>query len=239
MTDDGLGQATSELYGVELSQFTATRNVLAARLKMQGDAAGSEQMRVLRKPKISAWAINQLARRYRADVEALIEATEKVAEADDATAMRSAGAERQAALGKLSDLATTVLREGGHSASSGTLQEIVQTLQASSDPAVGAILLRGELSEPVSPTGFAFGDLAAFDEEVHLAPSRLETKRLEESIVRLEKELEKAKALAAERRALADRARSRAETAEAEAIEAQEIVERLVAELVEFRGNAT
>jgi hypothetical protein len=237
MTDDQLGEAVSKLYEAALSEFTAARNSLAAGLKAAGDEAAAKRVRGLRKPKISAWAINQLARRFRTEVQVLVDATEKVAGADDAISMRAAAAERQAALTRLSDLATTVLTQGGHSASAGTLQEIVQTLQASSDPEVGETLLRGQLSEPIAPTGFAFGHLAAVDEEVALEPSRLETQRLAESIARLEKELEKARALAYERRALADRARSRSETAEAEAIEAHETVERLEAELVELRGD--
>lgn len=232
--------SVDDLYGVPLGDFTSARNALAARLKAAGDGDGAAGVKALRKPKLSAWAVNQTARRKRAALDALIAATEEVAGAADAAAMRSAAARRQEIISKLADAASGALADAGHAVSAATLQEIVQTFQATSDPDAAAAVAEGRLSEPLAPSGFGLafvGDAVDAEAAEDAGSSALERKRLEESIRRLEAELDKARNLAAERRRAADRAMQRAESAEADAQDAAAEVERLQERLVEVRGG--
>src|SRR5688500_9706557 len=50
-----------ELYGADFDEFTARRNELAKRLKADGDTKQAEQVKALKKPTRSAWAVKQLS----------------------------------------------------------------------------------------------------------------------------------------------------------------------------------
>ena len=65
--------AVDELYGVPLGDFVSTRKRLANEL---GGDEGKELAK-LRKPNIAAWTLNQLARRYRREVDLLLDALRK------------------------------------------------------------------------------------------------------------------------------------------------------------------
>ncbi len=49
-------RAEDELFRLPLSEFTAARNALAAKLKKDGDSAESDRIKALSKPPVSAWA---------------------------------------------------------------------------------------------------------------------------------------------------------------------------------------
>jgi hypothetical protein len=51
-----------DLYALPLEEFTAARNELARSLKAAGDADEAARVKKLKKPPVSAWAVNQLAR---------------------------------------------------------------------------------------------------------------------------------------------------------------------------------
>src|ERR1041385_4697755 len=53
------------LFELSLADFTAARNVLAARLKQDGRPDDAARVKALQKPPISAWAVNQLYWRHR------------------------------------------------------------------------------------------------------------------------------------------------------------------------------
>src|SRR6266508_4779168 len=72
-----------ELYGLPPSEFIPARNDLARRLKQAGQSAISARVKELRKPTIPIWAVNQLARRQPKDVEALLEAGERLRTAQE------------------------------------------------------------------------------------------------------------------------------------------------------------
>ena len=65
------------LFKLPLTEFTVARNALAARLKKAGRGEGSERVKALVKPSISAWAVNQLYWRHRDAFERLIAAGER------------------------------------------------------------------------------------------------------------------------------------------------------------------
>lgn len=237
MGNDDIAELTSEIYGAPLAEFTGRRNELANRLKTGGDDAAAERVRVLRKPKLSAWAVDQLVRHNKSELQDLVSVTEEVAAAKDATAMREAAGRRLGIIASLADAASDILKDAGHAANATTMQEIVQTLQATSDPESRDLVLRGDLSEPLTAQGFGFAsELQAQEAMESEGPDQEEEERREE-IGKLERALRKAKKAAEEAARAADRARTRADAAEAEATEAAHEVERLEDALIEATGK--
>jgi len=57
--------AGDELFRLPLSEFTAARNALAAKLKKDGDSEESDRIKALSKPPVSAWVANQLYWKHR------------------------------------------------------------------------------------------------------------------------------------------------------------------------------
>ena len=67
-----LEREIDRLYGVPLDEFTARRNELAKRLKKEGEDDAAQEVTALVKPSVPAWTINQLARRQKKEVQALL-----------------------------------------------------------------------------------------------------------------------------------------------------------------------
>lgn len=237
MGNDDIAELTSEIYKAPLAEFTDRRNELAKRLKTGGDDEAAERVRVLRKPKLSAWAVNQLVRRKKSEVQELVSTTDEVASAKDAATMREAATRRHSIVGSLADVASSILKDAGHAATATTVQEIVQTLQATADPEARGLILRGDLSEPLTVPGFGLtGDLSTQEPIEHEAHDPGEEKRREE-IGKLERALRKARKAVEEAGRAAERARTRADAAETEATEAALEVERLEGALIEAKGK--
>src|ERR1044072_1822353 len=49
-----------DLFKLPLAEFTGARNALAAQLKKEGRANDAERVKLLVKPSVSAWTVNQL-----------------------------------------------------------------------------------------------------------------------------------------------------------------------------------
>lgn len=155
-------QEADDLYGVPLAEFTPARNALAARLRKQGDRASGEAVKKLAKPSISAWALNQVARRQPKLVDRLLEAAAELRRAQQALmsgrgqdAFReSTQAERNAA-GELVRAAAAVLEQDGHPANKAILDRLEATAHAAAAHPEGADLLRaGRLTVDLNPAGF-------------------------------------------------------------------------------------
>ncbi|MFP5299054.1 MAG: hypothetical protein ACLGHL_08715, partial [Actinomycetota bacterium] len=173
-----------DLYGLSLKEFTAARNDLAKRLRAEGDTEGAKRVKALKKPKLSAWAVNQLVRRYPQDVGALIAMTESVGTATDPHRMREASAQRQGAIAQLVDRAEELLVDEGHATGATTRQEIVQTLQATSEDGARSEALAGMLTEPLAPTGFFGVPTSDIDNEPPALSAEIQ--ELQRRIARLE-----------------------------------------------------
>jgi hypothetical protein len=160
------------LFGLAPAEFVAARDEAARRLKREGDAEAAARVKALRRPSLSAWAVNQLARERRADLARLLEAGERLRAAHEA-AVAGAGAtelrvatraERQAVAG-LVEAAAEVLTAAGHPATDATRDRIAATLHAAAaDPAAAEQVGRGRLTHDLDPSGFgALPDWAASD----------------------------------------------------------------------------
>lgn len=149
------------LFRLPLAEFTGARNALAARLKKSGrgdEKAEAVRVKALAKPSVSAWAVNQLYWNHREKFDRLLASGEQFHKAQTSgkiADMRTALDARRATLAQLSDLATSFLREGGHSPSPDTIHRVTTTLEAMSAYASRSDGPRpGRLTHDVDPPGF-------------------------------------------------------------------------------------
>lgn len=145
------------LFRLPLAEFTSARNALAARLKKEGRLNDAERVKLLTKPSVSAWAVNQLYWEHGDTFDELIAAgkTFRPRAASKVADMRNSLDARREVLVELSNLAETVLREAGHNPSLDTLRRVTTTLEALS---AYALLpdgpTPGRLTQDVDPPSF-------------------------------------------------------------------------------------
>jgi hypothetical protein len=160
-----LDAALAALYQLPLEQFVATRDQLARRLRAAGDRATARQVAALRRPPVSAWAVNQLAHAAPNAVAELLDAGAALRQAQQnaltgqpgaARQLRTATAHLRAAITRLSARAETLLVRSGHAARDATLTRLAATLQAAAtgDDATRAALAQGRLPGDLDPAGF-------------------------------------------------------------------------------------
>ena len=149
------------LFTLPLAEFTGARNTLAARLKKEKRADEAERVKLLAKPPVSAWAVNQIYWNHRDEFDQLIATGKRFHSAQasrsaaKAANMRDSLEERRAALVQLSDLATELLQDAGHNPSQDTLRRVTTTLEALSTYALlpdGPT--PGRLTQDVDPPSF-------------------------------------------------------------------------------------
>lgn len=151
-----LSSAARELYGVAPPDFVATRKDLAQQAKAAGDAGLAKEIGALRRPTVSAWAVNQLSR----------EAAEELGQMLDVGAdMRAAWASgghigeleqrRSELIAQLVRTAGRLSSEAGHPLRDQALREVEDTLQAATvDEDVAEEVQEGRLAQPRSHSGF-------------------------------------------------------------------------------------
>ena len=154
-------RAEDELFRLPLSEFTAARNALAAKLKKDGDSAESDRIKALSKPPVSAWVVNQLYWKHHSAFERLLTAGEHFRNAQAAQLsgksadLRGPLEERREALGELTKRATQVLTDAGHTPSPDMMRRIMTTLEAVATYGNGAgAPPPGRLTADVDPPGF-------------------------------------------------------------------------------------
>ena len=159
---DGMDAVTEELYALEPGDFVTARNELVKRLKKAGDKQLAAEVGKLRRPTPAAWAVNQLSRRHRAELEDLVRKGEELREAQDralagaeAGDLRQAGRARRDAVARLVELAEGILGDRGGAYSG----EVAATLEAASlDDEAAAAVLGGRLATELQPpSGFGAG----------------------------------------------------------------------------------
>jgi hypothetical protein len=158
-------KAGDELFDLAPEEFVAARDELARRLRREGDAEAAATVKALRRPPLSAWAVNRLARGDGPGLDPLLAAGERLRAAHQAALageLRSAArAEREAAAG-LVEAAMGLLREAGHPATDATRDRVAATLHAAAASPEAADLVRhGRLTADLDPSGFGSpGDAA-------------------------------------------------------------------------------
>src|SRR5215813_6651115 len=155
--NESLENDIDALFKLPLAEFTDARNALAARLKKSGRANEGTLVKALTKPSISAWAVNQLYWKHRQAFDQLIAAGQRVrqAQAGKIADMRGSLEARRESLTQLTDLATALLHDAGHSPTLDTVRSITATLEAlSAHASLADGPTPGRLTHDVDPPGF-------------------------------------------------------------------------------------
>ncbi|HUP16091.1 MAG TPA: hypothetical protein VM848_08605 [Acidimicrobiia bacterium] len=185
-----------DLYAAPLDQFVKVRNEVAGRLKKDGDEPAAARVAALKKPSVSAWTVNQLARSGSLDLQRLIKAGEALEQAQsramsgkDSSGFEEARRDEAAAIFLLRTAAKQQLK----AASPAVLDRIVSTLRAGvATPEGRGLLKQGRLTEDLEPTGF--GSFAGLS--VPVAPKKAATSKQQDRIEALRKRSWEAEATA-------------------------------------------
>lgn len=150
-------QALQELYQAPLADFVAERKRLAAALRAQGEEAAAAEIVKRAKPPTSVWVINQLYRKARGELDALLAAAARVGQGD-----RSAAPAYRDGIASLRKRAARILLDAGHGASEETLRRASTTLAAIAAAGGFEPDPPGALSADRDPPGFEMaGTIAA------------------------------------------------------------------------------
>ena len=155
-----------DLYGVPLDRFVPERATLVRALRSAGEREQASAVAALRKPSVAAWAVNQLVRTRRAEVDGLLRAGDALREAQagvlsggaDARDLRSAADQERRAVSDLVDTARGLLSSSGHELSATTLERVADTLHAAAldDDARGQVS-NGRLVRELRHVGLGAG----------------------------------------------------------------------------------
>ena len=158
-----LESAARELYALLPGEFTAARNAKAKEAAQDGDKALAARLRSLSKPTAAAWLLNMMARHRRDEIDGVIELGAAMSQAQqelDPGQMRTLGDQRRGLLSAMALSGRQLADELGHPVSPAVASEVEQTLRAAmSDPAAGAALASGLLTQSFSSTGLDPVDL--------------------------------------------------------------------------------
>ena len=161
---DAIDRAADELYALAPADFTNARDELAKQLRDDGKREAAKEVKSLRKPTLAAWALNQLKRRRKKEVDQLLasgralrKAQEKlVSKGDRAGFQRAAAKERELVAELAHDAA--LAGEAGVGPTGGLEEKLVATLHAASlDDETAAELAAGRLLRERQAVG-GFGD---------------------------------------------------------------------------------
>ena len=150
-----------DLYALPVEEFTKARDELAKELRQAGKKEAADEVKSLRKPSVSAWAVNQAVRRRPQEAKALVKAGDELRKAQrgvvsgrDPAQLREANSAHRRLVEELTDEARAALEERG-AATAGTVTRVAQTLRAASiDKEASKALTAGTLAEDVEQAGF-------------------------------------------------------------------------------------
>lgn len=148
--------AADELYGARPADFVATRKRLAQDAKQDGDAALAKRIGALRRPTLSAWAVNLLARSAAGDLDRLLDVGAEMRSAwGSGTGLGDLERRRAELIASLVRSAGDLAAEAGNALREQAVREVEDTLQAATvDADIAEEVREGRLSQPRSHTGF-------------------------------------------------------------------------------------
>ena len=155
-----------DLYGLPLDRFIPERATLARELRSGGEREQAAVVAALRKPSVAAWAVNQLTRTQRREVDRLWAAGDALRDVQtsvlgggaDARDLRSAAEGERAAVDALVDSARGLLSSGGHELSAATVERVAETLHAAAlDDRARAQVTEGRLVRELRHVGLGAG----------------------------------------------------------------------------------
>jgi hypothetical protein len=152
-----LAQVADELYGLPPSAFREARDERADQARAAGDKDLAAAIRKLRRPTVSAFVVNLLAREASGQVDELLELGESLREAQQALAgdrLRELSAQRRQLVTGLVQEAGRLAEQAGQPLGASAEREVQETLEAAlADPAVAEAVRSGRLTTALSYAG--------------------------------------------------------------------------------------
>jgi hypothetical protein len=182
--EESLDRAAEELYGLPPGDFTRARDELAGRLRKDGKREEAQAVKALRKPTLAAWALNQLGRHRRKDVERLLEAGRKLQKAQEdlvgggeVSAFQAAAAKERELVAELTREAAALAAKTGAKPAASLEEKIGATLRAAAlDEETAVDLAAGRLVREREAVG-GFGEATV---QAGAPPKRPQEKRPQE-----------------------------------------------------------
>jgi hypothetical protein len=163
--DAELASAAEELYALPPGDFTAARDARVAAARAAGDRDLARAIGALRRPVVSAWLVNQLAREARDQVAGLVALGEslRLAQQDlSGDRLRELSVQRRQLVAGLMAEARRLAERDGRPAGLQVEREVEATLQAAlADADAAAAVRAGCLASPLSYAGLGVGEADA------------------------------------------------------------------------------
>ncbi len=151
---DDLTTIADRLYGQAADAFTEARNAAA---KQCGDKALAAQVKKLRKPSVSAWAVNLLVRREGDQIDSVLELADSLraaAEALDGDELRALTRQRRQLTTALASSARSLAREAGVRLTGPVVEQVEGMLNAAMlDPVAAQVVRTGRVLTAFTSTG--------------------------------------------------------------------------------------
>jgi hypothetical protein len=156
-----------ELYALPPADFTGARDSRVAEARQSGDRGTAAELAALKRPSVSAWLVNLLALRDPAALDRLISLGESIREAQGSVPpqqLRDLSAQRRTALEAAVARAQALARDAGAAEPSRAhLAEVESTLSAAmADESAAELVRSGRVLKPVSYSGFGQEGLGGF-----------------------------------------------------------------------------
>ena len=179
MHDTDLASAAKELYALPPGDFTAARDERAAQARAAGDRDLARAIGGLRRPVVSAWLVNRLARAAGDQLAELVALGESLRQAQQDLAgerVRELSAQRRQLVATLVAEAKRLAAQDGRPVGLEVEREVEATLQAAlADADAAAAVQAGCLASPLSYAGLGVGDVASVATRGGRAPAPRET----------------------------------------------------------------
>jgi hypothetical protein len=163
--DFDLARAADELYALPPEDFRAGRDERAAQARASGDKALAREITALRRPVVSAWLVNLLARDEKDQMSELLALGESLRDAQqalDGDRLRELSAQRRDLIGAMVTAVKRRAAEDGRAVSLQVEREVEATLQAAlADPEAAAAVSSGRLVSPLTYAGLGAGEAVA------------------------------------------------------------------------------
>src|ERR1700751_5424851 len=156
-----LEQVADELYALAPAAFTAARDEQAGRARAAGDAGLAGEIKKLRRPTVSAWLVNLLARDDGGQMDELLELGQSLREAQralDGDRLRDLSTQRRRLGAALTPEGPRRAAEAGQAVSAQVEREVQDTLEAAlADQGMADAVRSGRLIKALSYAGLGEG----------------------------------------------------------------------------------
>jgi hypothetical protein len=159
-----LAQVADELYGLSPDDFRPARDERASQARAAGDKDLARAITALRRPVVSAWLVNLLAREAGGQMSELVALGGSLRDAQqalDGDRLRELSGQRRQLVAAMVGEAKQLAAREGRPVSLQVEREVEATLQAAlADPQAAAAVRAGQLASPLSYAGLGAGEVA-------------------------------------------------------------------------------